>query len=105
LRWTGEVSIAYIGAQKKFIYNFDVKFEANRPLGRARYSYIQDDNIKTDVEDTGCESLDWLYLAQDRDQWRIPVKFVCQLQSLIKGFFSFVPNRPVTQIVTKLNIT
>jgi hypothetical protein len=27
-----------------------------------------------DVEETGCESVDWIRLAQDSDQWRALVK-------------------------------
>jgi hypothetical protein len=28
------------------------------------------DNIKTDLRDVGSDGLDWIDLAQDREQWR-----------------------------------
>jgi hypothetical protein len=30
----------------------------------------QQDNIKTDIQETGCERVDWMNLAQDRFKWR-----------------------------------
>jgi hypothetical protein len=29
-----------------------------------------EDNIRMDLREIGWESVDWTYLAQDRDQWR-----------------------------------
>jgi len=29
------------------------------------------DNIKTDLREIGSESVDWIQLAQDMDQWRL----------------------------------
>jgi len=37
--------------------------EGNRPLGRPKRRW--EDNIKTDLEKVGCESMDWIDLAQD----------------------------------------
>jgi hypothetical protein len=28
------------------------------------------DNIKIDIRKIGCDGMDWIDLAQDRDQWR-----------------------------------
>jgi hypothetical protein len=39
--------------------------EGKRPLGRSRRRWVV--NIKMDVREIG---MDWIELAQDRDQWR-----------------------------------
>jgi len=44
------------------------KSEEKRPLGRPRHRW--EDNIKMDLQEVGCESMDWIDLAQDRDRWR-----------------------------------
>jgi hypothetical protein len=38
------------------------------------------ENIKTDVRKIGWEVVDWLQLAQDRDQWRALVNTVMNLR-------------------------
>jgi len=43
------------------------KPEGKRPLGRPRRRW--QDNIKTDIQEVGCEVMDWIELAQDRDMW------------------------------------
>jgi hypothetical protein len=42
------------------------KPEGKRPLGRPRCRWV--DNIKTDLREIGWDSVDWIDLAQDRDQ-------------------------------------
>jgi hypothetical protein len=32
-----------------------------------------EENIKMDLRETGCEDVDWIHLAQNRDQWRVVV--------------------------------
>jgi hypothetical protein len=44
------------------------KPEGKRPLGRPRRRW--EDNIKKDLQEVGCGSLDWSELAQDRGRWR-----------------------------------
>jgi hypothetical protein len=44
------------------------KQEGRRPLGRSRHRWL--DNIKVDLRETGWDGLDWIDVAQDRDQWR-----------------------------------
>jgi hypothetical protein len=34
------------------------------------------DNIKMDPREIGWDRMDWIYLGQDRDQWRAPVNTV-----------------------------
>jgi hypothetical protein len=44
------------------------KPEGKRPLGRPRCRWV--DNIKMDLREIGWDDMDWIELAQDRDQWR-----------------------------------
>jgi hypothetical protein len=44
------------------------KTEGKRPLGRPRRRW--EDDIKTDVKEVVWKVVDWIHLAQDRDQWR-----------------------------------
>jgi hypothetical protein len=54
------------------------KPEGKRPLGRQRGRWV--DNIKIDLRDIGWDSMDWIDLAQDRDQWRALVNTVMNLR-------------------------
>jgi hypothetical protein len=51
--------------------------EGQRPLGRPRHRRV--DNIKIDLREIGWNVMDWIYLAQDRDQWRALVNTVMNL--------------------------
>jgi hypothetical protein len=42
--------------------------EGKRPLGRPRCRWV--DNIKMDLREAGWDIMDWIDLAEDRDQWR-----------------------------------
>jgi hypothetical protein len=44
------------------------KPEGNRPLVIPKCWW--EDNIKLDLGGIGCGCMDWIYLTQDRDQWR-----------------------------------
>jgi hypothetical protein len=54
------------------------KPEGKRPLRRPRHRWY--DNIKMDLQEVGCEGLDWIDLAQDRDRWWAFVTVVMNLQ-------------------------
>jgi hypothetical protein len=54
------------------------KSEGKRPLGRPRGRWV--DNIKMDLREIGWDGIDWIDLAQDRDQWRALVNTVMNLR-------------------------
>jgi hypothetical protein len=54
------------------------KPEGKRPLGRRRRRWV--DNIKMDLREIGWDEVDWIDLAQDRDQWRALVNTVLNLR-------------------------
>jgi len=54
------------------------KPEAKRPMGRPGRRW--EDNIKMDLQEVGCGSMDWIELAQDSDRWRALVYAVMNLR-------------------------
>ena len=54
------------------------KTEGKRPLGRPRRR--RENNIKMDVHEVGCEGMDWIEFAQNRDRWRALVNAVMNLR-------------------------
>jgi hypothetical protein len=54
------------------------KPEENRPLGRPRRRW--EDNIRMDLREKGWGGIDWIDLAQDREQWRALVNTVMNLR-------------------------
>jgi hypothetical protein len=54
------------------------KPEGRRPLGRQRRRWV--DDIKIDLREIGWDGMDWIDLAQDRDQWKALVKTVMNLR-------------------------
>jgi hypothetical protein len=76
MRWAGQV--ARMG-EKMNMYGILVgKPEGKRPLGRPRRRWV--DNIKMDLTEIGWGGIDWIGLAQDRDQWRTLVNRVMNLR-------------------------
>jgi len=53
------------------------KPERKRPLRRPRRRW--EDNIKMDLQEVGCGSMDWIELAEDRDRWRTVVNAVMNI--------------------------
>jgi hypothetical protein len=49
-----------------------------RPLGRPRRRWV--DNIKMDLREIGSAGVDWIDLAQDREQWRALFNTVMNLR-------------------------
>jgi hypothetical protein len=48
------------------------------PLGRPRRRWVE--NIKMDLREIGWDGVDWIELAQNRDQWRAFVNTVMNLR-------------------------
>jgi hypothetical protein len=55
------------------------KPEGKRPLGRPRRRWV--DNIKMDLREIRWDGVDWIDMAQDRDQWRALVNTVLNLRA------------------------
>jgi hypothetical protein len=71
MRWTGHVA-----REKKNAYMILVrKPEGKRPLGRSRGRMI----ILRWILELGWGGMDWIDLAQDRDQWRAIVNTVIRV--------------------------
>jgi hypothetical protein len=54
------------------------KPEGKRPLGRPRLRWV--DSIKMDLREIEWDGVDWIDLAQERDQWRAVVNTVMNLR-------------------------
>jgi hypothetical protein len=54
------------------------KPEGKRPLRRPRRRWV--DNNETDLREIRWDGVDWIELAQDRDQWRALVNTVMNLR-------------------------
>jgi hypothetical protein len=53
------------------------KPEGKRPLGRSRRRWV---DIIKDLREIGWDDIDWIVLAQDRDQWGALVSMVMDLR-------------------------
>jgi hypothetical protein len=55
--------------EKRATYRFLVgKPELKRPFGRPRCRW--EDNVKMDLKEVGWSGMDWIHVAQGRDQWQ-----------------------------------
>ena len=76
MKWAGHVARMEEG---RGVYRVLVgKPEGKRPLGRPRYRW--EDNIKMDLQEMGCEGVDWIELARDKDRCRSLVNAVMNLR-------------------------
>jgi hypothetical protein len=57
------------------------KPKGKRPLERPRHRWK--DGISLGLREIGWRSVEWIQLAQDRDQWRAVVNMVMNLQVLV----------------------
>ena len=74
--WAGHV--ARMGEERGVYRVLVEKPEGKRQLGRPRRRWL--DNIRMDLKEVGCEYMDWIGLAQDRDRWRTLVSAVMNLR-------------------------
>jgi hypothetical protein len=76
MRWAGHEAQM---REKRNAYRIFVgKPEGKRTLGRPRRRRVN--NIKMVLSEIGWDDMDWIGLAQDRDQWRALVNTVMNLR-------------------------
>jgi hypothetical protein len=76
MRWAGhEVRMGERGNLYRILVG---KPEEKRPLERPRRRWV--DNIKMDLRELGLYDMDWIELAQDKNQWRALVNTVINLR-------------------------
>jgi hypothetical protein len=76
IRWAGNV--ARMG-KRRGVYRVVVgKPEGKRPLWRPVLRW--EDNIKMDLQEVGCGSMDWIELAQNTGSWRALVNAIMNLR-------------------------
>jgi hypothetical protein len=76
MRWAGHV--VRMGEEIKLYEVLVGKPEGRRPLGRPRHRWY--DENRMDLREIGLGGVDWIRLAQDRDQWRAVVSEVMNLR-------------------------
>jgi hypothetical protein len=65
--------------EKRNVYRILVgKPEGKRPLGRPRCGWV--DNIKINLGEREWDGMDWIDLAQDRNNWRDVVNTLMKLR-------------------------
>jgi hypothetical protein len=78
IRWAWHV--ARMGETRNAYRILVGKPERKRPLRRSRRRWVN--YIKTDLREIGWDGMDWIGLAQNRDQWRALVNTVMKLRVL-----------------------
>jgi hypothetical protein len=76
MRWAGHV--AQLGETRNAYRILVGKPEGKIPLRRPRRRWV--DNIKMDLREIGWDGVDWIELAEERDQWRALVNTVMNLR-------------------------
>ena len=66
------------GGHERRIQGFDGGIWGKEPLGKPRRRW--EGNIKMDLQEVGCGSMDWIYLDQDRDRWWTLVNAIMNLR-------------------------
>jgi len=66
MKWVGHV--ASMGENGGVFRVLVGKLEGKKPLGRPRHRWEY--NMTMDLQEMGCEGMDWINVAQDRDRWQ-----------------------------------
>jgi hypothetical protein len=66
------------GSEEECIWDIGGNARRKEPLGRPRRRWV--DNIKMDLREIEWDGMDWIYLAQNRDQFRALVNTVMNLR-------------------------
>jgi hypothetical protein len=69
-----------MGKGRKVYKVLVAKPEGKRPPGRPRRRW--EDGIRMDLREIGQEGVEWIQLAQDRDQWRALLNTMMNLRVL-----------------------
>jgi hypothetical protein len=69
---------ACVGAKRNSYMVLVGKPEGKR--SERRLSQRWEDNMRMDLNEIGCDGIDWIDLAQDRDQWRALVNTLMTFQ-------------------------
>jgi hypothetical protein len=75
MRWAGNV--ACMGEMRNAYSILVGKPEGKRPFGRPRRKW---EDIRMDLREIGWKDVDWVHMAQDRDQWQDLVNTVINLR-------------------------
>jgi hypothetical protein len=77
-RWAGHVARIW---KKRNAYRILMgNPEGKRPLGRPRRRWMN--NVRMDLGEIGWDDINWVDVAQERDQWRAIVSTVLNLRVL-----------------------
>jgi hypothetical protein len=76
IAWAGHVPRT--GEKRKSCRILEGKPEGKRSLRRRRCRWVN--NIKTDLKDIGWDDVDWVDVAQVRDQWRALLNTIMNLR-------------------------
>jgi len=70
------------GKGEKYVRNLFETSEGKRPLGRPRRRW--EGNVRMDLTEIRWEAVDWVHLAEGRDQWRAHANTVMNLRAPYK---------------------
>jgi hypothetical protein len=86
MRWVEHV--ACMGENRK-VYEVLMRIpKGKRPLRGPRRTW--EDRIRIDLGETGWRSVEWIHLAQDKDQWQALVNMVMNLRVLVTQLVSAI---------------